>query len=282
MKSSPTLPISHRRRRGTPARTAPDRRAHLETRRDGAVATITLNRAKKLNALTAAMVTGLRDAIRTAGADPRVRVIILRGAGKHFTVGADIRVMQESSLEGFRPFILAIQEVTRTIQEAGKPVIAALRGYAVGGGSELATVCDLRVAAAGARLGFPEVKIGITVTSGVAYLLGRLIGNGRAKRLTLTGELIEAEEAERIGLVDWVVPDDRLEEETEALARRIARCGPLAIRLTKRLFDRAGEAGLEATLQMETEAVLDAFVSADRHEGMRAFLEKRTPRFTGR
>jgi enoyl-CoA hydratase/carnithine racemase len=255
--------------------------AEIEARKDGGIATITLNRPERHNALTPAMMDGLRDALRAASADPDVRVLLLRAAGTHFTVGADIRVMQASSLEEFRRFVVAIQDVTRAIRATAQPVIVAIQGLAVGGGSELAVAGDLRIAAAGARLGFPEARLGITVTSGATHLLSRLVGAGRAKRLMLTGELLGAEEAERIGLVDRTVPEGRLEEEVRAVAEQIARCGPLAIRLTKRCIDWGYDAGLEATLHMEAEAILDAFVSQDAREGFRAFLEKRVPRFVG-
>jgi enoyl-CoA hydratase len=208
--------------------------------------------------------------------------VVVTGAGdKAFVAGADIGefaertpIQQRAAMEGRRVF-----DVVATFP---KPTIAAINGYALGGGCELALACDLRVAARSARFGQPEVNLGILPGGGGTQRLPRLVGSGRAMRLILTGELIDAETAERIGLVDEVVDDDTLRERAAALADRIAGHSPVALRLIKEAVRAAAEMPLTAGLAFERELFVTAFSSEDRTEGVAAFLEKRSPDFRGR
>lgn len=246
------------------------------------VATITIDRPEKRNALNGAVRRELIDALDALARDDSVRVVVLTGAGeKAFVAGADIGefaertpIEQRAAMEGRRVFDV--------LAEHPKPTIASINGFALGGGCELALACDLRIAARSARLGQPEVNLGILPGGGGTQRLPRLVGLGRAMRLILTGDLIGAEEAERIGLVDLVVDDDRLRDQTMELAARIARHSPVALKLIKQAVRAAAEMPLAAGLALERELFVTAFASEDRTEGVAAFLEKRTPEFTGR
>ncbi|MGK7310878.1 MAG: enoyl-CoA hydratase/isomerase family protein [Candidatus Longimicrobiales bacterium M2_2A_002] len=246
------------------------------------VATITVDRPEKRNALNGQVRRELIEALDGLEGDADVRVIVITGAGeKAFIAGADIGELaertsleQRAAMEGRRVFTV--------IAELGKPVIAAINGYALGGGCELALACDLRIAARGARLGQPEVNLGILPGGGGTQRLPRLVGLGRAMRLILTGELIDAEEAERIGLVDVLVDDDELAHRTRELATSIATHSPVALKLIKEAVRASAEMPLAAGLELERELFITAFSSEDRSEGIRAFLEKRTPEFEGR
>ena len=250
--------------------------------RAGRVATITINRPDKRNALNAVVRRELVEAMDRLAGDDETRVIVLTGAGeKAFVAGADIGefaertpIEQRAAMEGRRVFDV--------VAGMPKPVIASINGYALGGGCELAMACDLRIAARSARLGQPEVNLGILPGGGGTQRLPRLVGLGRAMRLVLTGELIDAEEAHRIGLVDELVDDDALTDRTRELAGAIAKHSPVALKLIKQAIRAAAEMPLAAGLEMERELFVTAFASEDRTEGVRAFLEKRAPEFTGR
>ena len=174
-----------------------------------------------------------------------------------------------------------LQETTRLIRKLRFPVIAAVHGYAVGAGCEVTVACDLVVAAEGTKFGFPEVNVGVTITNGGTFLLPRKIGLARAREMAYTGEFIDAEEALAIGLVNRVVPEDKLRDAAEALARRIASRAPMAVQLHKTMIDRGLEATLETMLAFETEALVMTAVTDDHIEGANAFFEKREPKFTG-
>lgn len=246
------------------------------------VATLTINRPEKLNALNAVVRRELIGALDALREDEDVRVVVLTGAGeKAFAAGADVNefadrtpIEQRKVMEGRRVF--------DTLAEFPKPTIAMLNGYTLGGGCELALACDLRVAARSAKLGQPEIKLGILPGGGATQRLPRLVGFGRAMRLILTGELIEAEEAERIGLVDEVVDDEGLHKRTMELAGSLASESPIALRLCKAAVRAALEMPLAAGLRYERELFVTAFASEDRTEGVRAFLERRKPEFEGR
>ncbi len=248
----------------------------------GRVATVTIDRPEKRNALNAQVRRELLAALDALESDENARVVVLTGAGeKAFVAGADISefadrtpIEQRAAMEGRRVFA--------AIAAFPRPVIASINGYALGGGCELALACDLRIAARSARLGQPEVNLGILPGGGGTQRLPRLVGLGRAMRLVLTGELIGAEEAERIGLVDEVVDDSRLRERTRELAESIARHSPVALKLIKEAVRAAAEMPLSAGLAFERELFITAFSSEDRTEGVTAFLEKRTPDFKGR
>jgi enoyl-CoA hydratase len=247
------------------------------------VATVTVNRPDKLNALNDRTVAELDDAFASLGSDPAVRGVILTGAGeKAFVAGADIGELADQSPVAGQDRSLRGQKVLDRIEGLGKPVVAAINGFALGGGCELALACHVRVAAEGARLGTPEVKLGIMCGYGGTQRLPRLVGRGRALEMLLTGEMVDAQEALRIGLVNRVVPKEKLREETEALLRKMLANGPVSLRFT---LD-AVRAGLETPLEqgLAHEATLFGLIctTEDMKEGTRAFLEKRPARFQGR
>ena len=249
---------------------------------DARVATITINRPDKRNALNATVRREIVDALDALRTNDDVRVVVFTGAGdKAFVAGADIGefadrspVEQRTAMEGRRIF--------DEIAAFPKPTIAMINGYAFGGGCELALACDIRVAARSAKLGQPEIKLGILPGGGGTQRLPRLIGAGRALRMILTGEAISAEQAEQIGLVDEVVDDDALQGAVHALAQQIAAHSPVALRLAKDAVRAAFEAPLTAGLGYERELFITAFSSEDKAEGVRAFFEKRAPEFRGR
>ncbi|MFW6079496.1 MAG: enoyl-CoA hydratase/isomerase family protein [Gemmatimonadota bacterium] len=254
----------------------------LLVRIDDRIATITVNRPDKRNALNGTVRREMVDALDMLREERDVRVVILTGAGdKAFIAGADIRefaertpIQQRAAMEGRRVF--------DELAEFPKPTISMINGYALGGGCEVALACDLRVAGTSARLGQPEVKLGILPGGGGTQRLPRLVGFGRAMRLVLTGELIGAEEAERIGLVDFLVADDELRDFTYDLATTLAAQSPVAMRLAKQAVRYAMETPLSAGLRHERELFVTAFSSEDRAEGVAAFLERREPAFSGR
>ena len=243
--------------------------------------TITFNRPRVMNALTREMVKEVKRVLREIARDEETRAVILRGAGDNFCAGADIRVEKNCTLVEYRDFVSDIQDLTRALQDMDAVSIAAIQGYCLGGGMEIACACDLRVAAEDAHLGFPEVGIGLTITSGAAHLLPRLIGMTRAKEMMLTGEPVDANTAGWVGLVNRVVPRDALDATAMELAEKVKARGPLAVATQKHLLDASIDASLDAVLRMEGEAILTMFASHDGQEGMSAFIEKRAPKFTG-
>jgi enoyl-CoA hydratase len=247
-----------------------------------AVATVTINRPEKLNALNAAVIAELGDAAGRIGQDPEIRGAILTGAGpKAFVAGADIgEIAAQGPVDG-KARALEGQRVFRRLERCGKPVIAAVNGFALGGGCELAMACHLRVASDQARFGQPEVKLGIGPGYGGTVRLPRLVGKGRALELLLTGQMIDAQEAYRIGLVNRVVPADRLLSESEQLLRSILENGPLAVRACLEAVDTGLDVGVDEALLLE--ATLFGLLSgtADMREGTAAFVAKRTPAFKG-
>ena len=257
--------------------------ANLLCRADQGLATVTVNRPEKLNALNGAMLDELERFFAAAASDAAVRAVIVTGAGdRSFVAGADIdEVSAFTALEG-RDWGLRGQALLLRIERMEKPVIAAINGYALGGGLELAMACHLRVAAANARLGQPELKLGIVPGFGGTQRLPRLVGKARALELLLTGDPIGAEEARAIGLVNRVVEPDRLLAEAAALARRILRNGPMAVALTLQAVNQGCEMPLEAALAWEASQYALSCATDDVREGTRAFLEKRKPDFRGR
>jgi len=254
------------------------RSIRLESR-DG-IAVVTLHRPEARNAINLEVVNELRAAFDLAARDSATRALILTGAGTAaFASGADIRELlgrrAADALRGINSSLFL------EIERFPLPTIAAVNGYALGGGCELALACDLRIASESARFGQPEVGLGIIPAAGATYRLPRLVGAGRAQELILTGRIIDAEEALRIGLVNRVVPGDRLLEEARATAALIARKGPLAVRAAK-LALQAALYGPDAGHAAERLAQAILFESADKREGMAAFLRGRRPRFKGR
>ncbi len=250
--------------------------------RDG-IATITINRPDKLNALNDTVITELGVAIGTAGRDEAVRAVILTGAGpKAFVAGADIsELSSQSPFEG-KARSLKGQAVFRAFEGLRKPVVAAVNGFCLGGGCELAMACHIRIASDTAKFGQPEVKLGIGPGYGATVRLPRLIGRGRAIQLLLTGELIDAGEAWRIGLVNRVVPAERLLTEVEGLLRTVLTQGPQAVACVLEAVDAGYEMGSAEAFLLEANHFGLLSSTADMREGMRAFLEKRPARFEGR
>ncbi len=248
-----------------------------------AIATVTVNRPDKLNALNGTVIEELGQAIVALERDPAVRGVILTGAGpKAFVAGADIsELASQSPLEG-KARSLAGQAVFRRFEALRKPVIAAVNGFCLGGGCELALACHLRIASDTARFGQPEVKLGIGPGYGGTVRLPRLVGRGRALELLLTGAMIDAAEAWRIGLVNRVVPADRLLAEASALLGTMLAMGPLAIAAVLEAVDAGFEMPQAEALLLEANHFGLLSATADMREGMAAFLAKRSPRFEGR
>lgn len=246
------------------------------------IARITVNRPDKLNALNAIVIAELGDAVTRIETDSAVRGAILTGAGaKAFVAGADIAELTEQGATEGRSRALVGQQVFRRLERCGKPVIAAVNGFALGGGCELAMACHLRVASEQAKFGQPEVKLGIAPGYGATVRLPRLVGKGRALELLLTGEMIDAKEAFRIGLVNRVVPADRLLAEAEAMLRTILTNGPLAIRACLEAVDNGLDMTVDQALLLEASYFGLLSATEDMREGTRAFIEKRKPSFRG-
>jgi enoyl-CoA hydratase len=246
------------------------------------LAVVTLNRPKVLNALNAATLTDLEAVFAALAADSAIRVILLTGGGdRAFAAGADIAELAAISAEDGRAFSLRGQQLFRRIETLGKPVIACIQGFALGGGCELAMACTLRVAADDARLGQPEVKLGIIAGYGGTQRMPRLVGRGADLKLLLTGEIINAQEAFRIGLVDELVPAAELMPRAQALALSIAAQAPLAIAETLQAVDEGLRMPLDPALLRESERFGHVCGTTDKAEGARAFLEKRAPVWKG-
>lgn len=254
--------------------------AKLLLEKDAAIATITLNKPKALNALTLEMFTELERLLDELETDAEVRVIILTGAGdKAFVAGGDISHLASLDADGARQFALLAQHVIDRIETFPKPVIAAINGYCLGGGNELAMGCDLRIAADSAKFGQPEVKLGIIPGFAGTQRLSRLIGKGRAKEMIFTGEMIDADQACRIGLVNRVVAKDCLMEEAKSLARQMCDMSASAISLSKDAIDNGLEMDFARAARYEADLFALSFTTADCKEGISAFLEKRPPKF---
>jgi enoyl-CoA hydratase len=254
----------------------------LRVERQDLVAVITIDRPEKRNALSAAVRSELAAALNELRPADDVRVIIFTGAGDGaFVAGADIAEFAERTPLEQRAAMTG-QRVFDEIAEYPKPTIAMINGFALGGGCELALACDIRVASDTARLGQPEVNLGIIPGGGGTQRLPRLVGTGQAMRLILSGEIVDAAEALRIGLVDLVAPSAELRGRTMELANTIAGKSPVALRMAKAAVRAAAEMPLSAGLAYETELFVTCFASDDKQEGVEAFLEKRSPDFRGR
>jgi enoyl-CoA hydratase len=249
--------------------------------RDGAVAIVTINRPEKRNALNAQVRAELVAALDALRDDASVRVLVITGAGdKAFVAGADIGEFAERTPLQQRETMTG-RRVFDEVAAYPKPVIAMVNGFCLGGGCELALACDIRVAADTARFGQPEINLGIIPGGGGTQRLPRVVGMGQAMRLVLSGELIDAAEALRIGLADVVHPAAELRARTLEFARGMAAKSPVALRMAKSAVRAAAEMPLGAGLQYETELFVTCFASDDKREGVAAFLEKRPGEFTG-
>ena len=242
---------------------------------------ITMNRPQQLNTLDRTTVEELAWIIDAAGADDEIKVIILTGAGdKAFVAGGDIAFMQALTAMEAREFATFGQAVLRKLENLPKPVIAAINGFCLGGGCELAMACDFSIAASKAKFGQPEVGLGVTAGFGGTQRLPRLIGLGQARQLLYTGDIIDAEEALRIGLVNAVVPDNELMDYVTNVARRIIAKGQLAVRFSKAAINNGMQTDIDRGLTIEADIFGLCFSTADQREGMQAFMAKRGPRFT--
>ncbi|MDX6409563.1 MAG: enoyl-CoA hydratase [Gaiellaceae bacterium] len=253
----------------------------IRVEREEAVSIVTIDRQEAMNALDVATLTDLRDRLRELADDEATRVVILTGAGeKAFVAGADIKYMSGLDVEQAKEWGALGHEAGRLLETMPKPTIAAINGFALGGGCELAVACDLRYAAGGAKLGQPEVNLGIIPGWGGTQRLARLCGVGVAKELIFTGRIVAAEEAQRLGLVNAV--HDPVLEKAREVAALLATKSPIAIRLMKQLANRALGGDHTANLEAEGETFGELFSSEDAKEGLSAFVEKRRPNFVGR
>jgi enoyl-CoA hydratase len=257
--------------------------ANLRLERHGAVATVTLDRPRALNALDATTLRELARAIRDVRRDGEVRALVVGGAGeKAFSAGADIAAMAKMSAADGHAYSRLGHEVLARLEALPIPVVAAVNGVALGGGLELALACDLIVASERARLGQPEINLGLIPGFGGTQRLVRRIGQTRARELIYLGRALSAEEALRMGLVNRVVPPERVAEEAARLAAELAAKPPVALAQAKRATAVAADADLETGCRYEVEAFGVTFASEDRVEGLTAFLEKRPPAWKGR
>ncbi|MBP2636691.1 MAG: Crotonyl-CoA hydratase [Firmicutes bacterium] len=247
------------------------------------IARITLNRPKALNALNSELLSELNSLIDVIAADESVKVVILTGSGeKAFVAGADISEMQsKSAIEG-RSFAKFGQQVFNKLENLPQPVIAAINGFALGGGCELAMACDIRIASVKAKFGQPEVGLGIIPGFGGTQRLPRLIGKGRAKELLFTADIINAQEAYRLGLVNNVTAPEELLSVAQAMAENIMAKAEYAVKLCKAAVNEGLDMDLDSGIAYEAEAFGICFATADQKEGMTAFVEKRKPAFTGK
>lgn len=247
------------------------------------VGLVTVNRPEKLNALNAGVMEELDGVLERLEADNAVRGLILTGAGdKAFIAGADVGEMESLSAADSQRMVLRGQNVLRRLERMGKPTVAAINGYALGGGLELALCCTLRVASPDAKLGLPEVKLGMIPGWGGTQRLPRLVGRGRALEMLLTGEPVDAAEAHRMGLVNHVVPQKELLEFSRELLKKILANAPLAAGWIMEAVAAGLQGGLEEGLRFEAAAFGLTASTEDRREGIRAFREKRKPVFQGK
>jgi len=251
---------------------------------ENGIGIITLNRPDRMNALSRQLKEEVWSLFESWEGDDEVKVIIVTGGEKVFSAGADIkeRSTVQVTQAQFYSAQKKSQEFYTRIEQFEKPVIAAVSGVALGGGCELALVCDLRIASETARFGLPEVKLGSMPSAGGTQRLPRLIGAARAKEMLFSGEFVEAREAYRIGLVNKVVPVEKLMEETRDLAKKIIKNAPLALKYIKRAVTVGLQLDLASGLDYEAQCSSILYTSEDRKEGMRAFAEKRKPVFKGR
>lgn len=251
-------------------------------KKEGKIAIITINRPEAMNALNSKVLFDLSQIADKVQKDDDVNAVIITGEGKAFVAGADIREMMKKTPIEARGFTMLGQQVFNKIERMDKPVIAAVNGMALGGGCELALACDMILASEKAKLGFPEVGLGIHPGFGGTQRLPRLVGKAKAKELIFTTDILNAEEAERIGLVNKVVPPEELVESAMSLAKKIVTKGPIAVKLAKSAINKGTEMDLDAGLAYEVESVSLTFSTEDSKEGMTAFTERRKPEFKGK
>jgi len=249
------------------------------THQEGPISTITINRPEALNTLTHELILNLTTEIKNWSSERYIRIIILRGSGdRAFVGGVDVRAMMDLDPDGAERFITDLHSCFLAIRQSEKIVIASINGFALGGGLEMVASCDLRIASDRARFGMPEVKVGIPSVIEAAYL-PRLIGLGRAAELIYTGEMIDAHEAERIGLITKVVSHEKLKEASRQMAEKVLLNGPTAIVLQKKLIAQWMELSLSPSVEAGIRAFRECYKTGEPKEGMKAFLEKREPSY---
>lgn len=258
---------------------------HIDVSEDAGIVTITLNRPEKLNAFVGHMRRDLAEALEQAGSDRAIRVVLITGAGRAFCAGGDVPFMadliERQDSEEFSRLLGSARRVVTAIRQMTKPVVAAVNGPAAGAGCNLALACDLRLASTQATFSQSFVKLGLHPDWGGTYFLPHLVTPNKACELFFLGEVIDAKEALRLGIVNWMVGPNELETATRELAERLRDAPPLSIAAAKQAVYLSQHAELEEMLRYETEAQLRCFESHDAREGIRAFLEKRAPRFSG-
>jgi len=244
-------------------------------------ALLTFNRPEVLNALNTTVATESLDALQSIQNDPDVRVLILTGAGRAFVAGADITEMQAKNAEQARIYSELGHRFMNTLQDLPQPVIAAINGFALGGGLEVALACDIRIASESAQFGLPETILGIIPGWGATQRTARLVGTAKTKEMIFTGRRIKAAEALSMGLVNQVVPNEELMDTVNEMAATMCRQGQTALRHAKTVINNGMDLNLDEALRLEIDTFVDLFDTDDRREGMQAFLEKRKPNFTG-
>lgn len=255
---------------------------NVTTEKKDYVLVVTINRPRALNAINKETVAELQKVFSFHWSDDSVRCVVITGSGdKSFVAGADIPELADLDVRAGNDLSARGLYLMKTIQNFPKPVIAAINGFALGGGCELAMACDIRLASEKAKLGQPEVNLGIIPGYGGTQRLPRLVGRGKAMQLILTGEMISAQEAHRIGLVDEVYPPDQLMDKAMEMANTIASKGPIAVELAKECIHRGLEVTLTVGCDLEKANFGQCCGTGDKNEGMEAFLEKRPPKFQG-
>lgn len=250
--------------------------------KDGRVAIVTINRPNALNALNSETLKELDIVVDTLANDDEILAVILTGAGKAFVAGADITEMKDLNTAQGRRFGILGNKVFRKLETLEKPVIAAVNGFALGGGCEISMACDIRIASQKAKFGQPESGLGITPGFGGTQRLPRLVGMGMAKQLIYTGDIINAEEALRIGLVNKVVEPEKLMDEAKEMAKKIANNAPIAVTLCKAAINKGMQCDIDTAIAYEAEVFGECFATEDQKEGMTAFVEKRDKCFKNR
>jgi enoyl-CoA hydratase len=247
-----------------------------EKNKEEGIAVIKLNRPKVMNAMNKQLWVDFQVALEDVKKDPDMKVLIVTGEGRAFSTGADLKESKNRTVEQYRDYLVELQETSRKIIRFEKPTIAAINGYALGSGYELALACDIRIAAEEAQIGSPEARVTSSVTGGAMRLVQDLIGPGKAKELLFTAEYIDGKEAETIGLVNRSVPQERLMDEAREMARKIAKNSSFSITMIKRGLNMArGEVSLEALMDFEIEACLACVFTKERQDSLKAFEERK-------
>lgn len=244
-------------------------------KKEDGIATIKLNRPQVLNAMNKQLWIDFQTALEDVKNDPETKALIITGEGRAFSTGADLKDSKGRSMEDYRDYLMELQEASRKIIRFPKPIIAAVNGYALGSGYELALACDIRIAAEEATIGSPEARVTSSVTGGAMRLLQDLVGPGKAKELLFTAEYIDGKEAERIGLVNKAVPLGRLMEEAMAMAKKISENSSFSIKMIKNGLNMArGEVSMEALMDYEVEACLACVFTKERQDSLKTFEDR--------